>query len=165
MDWSQFDSMLDTETMDKLKELENGGAIIPPGKYEVVPEKIELTTSKNNNPMTVIRFRIVAGPMKKNLIFANFVMKSAFGIHNVKELIKGLKPTEPVTFASFGQWNQYLGDLSDERTCKYSYVLEYGESPNKNDPSNPYKTYKIIDGPFEVPADYQPPKPKEDNWQ
>ena len=160
MDWSQFDNMIDTEMMDKLKELDEGVKKVPVGKYEVVCEKMELAMSKKQNPMTVMWFRIVQGEYKKSIVFTNYVMKSAYGIHNVKEFLRGMKPGNDVKFESFAQWDKLLGAIANEFLCKNSFVLEIGEQPNKNNPDEPYKTYKIIGGPYPVPSDYKAPEMK-----
>ena len=164
-DWTQFDNMLDAETMNKVNELDAGRREIPPGKYEVVPEQIELSKSKKGNPMLVARLRIVHGEFNKSIIFVNQVMTTSFQIHKAKELIKGLNPSSPVKFESYTQWAIYLMGVAEEVCCKGSYVLEYGEEPNKNDPENPYKTYKFESGPYQLPDTYEPPKAKSDNWK
>lgn len=161
MDWTQFDGMIDAKTMDELDKLASGTATyekVPFGKYEVVPEKIELTTSKNGNPMMVAWLRIVAGPHAKSIVFANFVMKSSFGIHKAKEFIRSMDPSTPATFTSFTQWDIYLKGVSEEICCQCSYVLDYSEEVTKK--GDKFDKYTIEEGPFEVPADYEPPKTK-----
>lgn len=159
MDWTQFDNMVDDEMRNKLQDLEAGKSDreyekVPFGKYEVVPEKIELTTSKNGNPMTVIWLRIVAGPYKGSVLFARLVMKSAFGIHNAKSLIRKFDPSCKVDFDSFSQWDIMLKGVAEELCGKASYVIEYGETVSKK--GDKFDEYKIEDGPFEVPKDYKP---------
>lgn len=168
MDWTEFDSKLDNEVMEQLKDLESGKFSaeyeeVPVGKYEVVPEKIELTTSKKGNPMTVVWLKIVDGPYKGSLLFNNLVMKEKFGIHRAKEFIKSLDPSTPVKFESFTQWDIYLMGVREEVCCQASYVLNYTETKAKN--GNVYKNFTIEDGPFELPESYEAPKPKsDDGW-
>ena len=156
MYWTQFDREIDADTIAKLNELEEGKSSYEPvdyGKYEVVPEKIELTTSKNGNPMTVIWLRIVSGEHKNAIIFANFVMKSAYGIHKVKEFVRSLNPETEVKFECFSQWDECLQAVSDEVCGQMSYVLNYeGETTKKGDV---FDRYTIEDGAFEVPDDYK----------
>lgn len=166
MDWTAFDSKLDNEIMNQLDKLESGESVneyeeVPVGQYEVVVEKMELTESKNHNPMTVVWLRIVAGPFKNSMLFNHMVMKEKFGIHRAKEFIRKLDPSSPVKFESFTQWDIYLKGVAEEICCQASYVLDYGENKAKN--GKVYKTFSIIDGPFEVPADYTPPKPKDED--
>ena len=167
MDWTEFDNKLDNEIMDQLNKLETGESTgdfeeVPVGKYEVVPEKIELTTSKSGAPMSVVWLRIVEGPFRNSMLFNYMTMKEKFGIHRAKEFIKKLEPSSPVKFESFTQWDIYLKGVAEEICCQASYVLDYGETKVKN--GNVYKNFKIIDGPFEVPPTYEPPKPKDDGW-
>lgn len=162
MDWTQFDDIVDASMLEKLDKLDSGESSgeyekIPYGKYEVVPEKIELTTSKSGNPMTVLWLRIVAGQYERSMIFAHFVMKSSFGIHKTKEFIRKLEPSSPVSFTSFSQWDIYLKGVAEEICGQSSYVLEYGETVNKK--GDKFDNYEILDGPFEVPEDYTPPTP------
>ena len=167
MDWTEFDNKLDNEIMDQLNKLESGEATgdfeeVPVGKYEIVPEKIEVTTSKNGNPMTVAWLRIVEGPFRNSMLFNHMVMKEKFGIHRAKEFIHKLEPSSPVKFESFTQWDIYIKGVSEEVCCQSSYVMKYGKKKAKN--GNEYSTFEIIDGPFEVPASYEPPtaKPKDE---
>lgn len=167
MDWTEFDSKLDEKIMNKLENLEAGKTDqefekVPYGKYEVVPEKLELTTSKKGNPMTVAWFRIVAGKFKNSIIFAHFVMKSSFGIHKTKMFIKSLEPSSAVKFDSFTQWDIYLKGVAEEICYNQSYVLDYGSETSKQ--GDVFEKYTIEDGPFEVPEDYQPSKSGENGW-
>lgn len=156
MDWSAF--TVDEQMLKDIADLEAGKSVkgdypeVPVGKYEVVPEKFEMKMSKNGNPMMVVWLRVVAGQFKKSMIFANFVMKSAFGIHNAKQFLKQLDEEANITFTSFEQFEVMLAGVQEELAGKVSYVLNYGEDKNG------YKTYKVEDGPFEVPNDYEPPK-------
>lgn len=164
MDWTQYDDMVDAELLNKLQDLESGKKSggeyekVPFGHYEVVPEKMELTTSKNGNPMTTIWLRIVAGPYRNSVLFARFVMKSAFGIHNVKSFVRSLDPTCRVDFESFTQWDIMLKGVAEELCGKASYVVDYSETESKK--GDKFDNYSIEDGPFEVPKDYVAPKPK-----
>lgn len=161
MDWSAYE--VDEQMLKDIEDLEAGKSIkgdypeVPLGKYEIVPERFELKMSKNGNPMMVVWLRIVAGEFKKSMIFANFVMKSAFGIHNAKKFLKQLDEDGNITFTSFEQFEVMLLGVQEAIAGKVSYVLNYGEDKKG------YKTYAIEDGPFEVPADYEAPKPR-DNW-
>ena len=167
MDWEQYDNLVDEKMLAGLDKLESGESSgdyekVPFGKYEVVPEKIELTTSKSGNPMTVVWLRVVAGEYKRSIIFAHFVMKSAFGIHKVKEFIRKMEPSCQVTFTSFSQWAVMLAGVSEEICKQSSYVLDYGETVSKK--GDRFDKYEIEDGPFEVPEDYTPPQSNDSGW-
>ena len=151
MNFEEFDKILDTETMNKIAELEKTGGVsgdfeeVPDGKYEVAPEKFEMKVSKIGNPMLTVWFRIVAGTFNKQMIFANFVMNQPFGIYKSKEFVKSLGELGVnVTFESFRQWNDEVVEPISEAVQGLGYVMEYGEDKKG------YKTYKIVDGPFEV---------------
>lgn len=157
-DWTEFDNMVSDELMEQLNALENGQVErveVPLGKYECVPEKIELTKSKKNNPMTVVWLRIVAGEFKNNVLFCNLVMKEKYGIHRAKEFIRKLEPSCAVKFESYSQWNVLLQGVREEIAGKASYVIKIDETKSGEDT---YRNYYVEDGPFEVPTDYKAPK-------
>lgn len=151
-DFEQFDRLLDDKIMDEVATLEKGGNVgggeyeeIPIGRYEVVPEKMEMKASKAGNPMLTIWFRIVEGTYNRQMIFANFTMNKSLGIHFAKEFIKSLGDMGvDVKFETFQQWvNGVVEPISEIVNGQFSYIMEYGENKNK------FKTYKIEDGPFE----------------
>lgn len=173
MDWSQFDDMVTAEMMEDIKDYEDGKTPkkkdypeIPFGKYDVVLEKFDFKLSKSGNPMTVVWCRIVSGPFKNGIIFANFMMHTAFTIHKVKKFIRSLDPSSPVEFKSFTQWDIYLKGVQEELGGKAMYVLNYTTTPNTKNPTKPFTEYLIEDGPYEAPEDYVAPSEKQTNgWQ
>lgn len=161
MDWTQFDNMIDDEIKGKLQALEEGFKEAPAGKYEVVIEKMEMKLSQQGNPMTVFWLKVAEGEYAGAMFFANFVMKSAYGIHNVKDFMKVVEPNAEITFQSFGQWNALVEQVASERMFKNSYVVEVTETPNPTNPDKPYKNYKMLSGPYELPPTYKAPQPKQ----
>lgn len=159
-DWTEFDAIVSDELMEQLENLDNGvedRIEIPAGTYECVPEKIELTKSKNGNPMTVVWLRIVAGQYKKNMLFCNLVMKEKYGIHRAKEFMRKLEPSCAVKFESYTQWDILLKGIKEELAGKFSYLIKVEDSkPDKE--GKVYKNYFVKDGPFEVPNDYVAPR-------
>lgn len=173
MDWSQFDNLVTEEMMNDISDYDAGKEKkkdypeIPEGKYDVVPEKFEVKLSSNGNPMTVIWFRIVKGPFKNGILFTNFMMHTAWRIHETKKFVKSLDPSSPVEFTSFTQWDIYLKGVAEELGGQAMYELNYELKPNQKNPTKPFKEYNIEGGPYETPADYVHPSERQNNngWQ
>ena len=175
MDWSQFDNLVTEEMMGDIKDYEAGKPRkaekkdypeIPEGKYDVIPEKFEVKVSNNGNPMMVIWFRIANGPFKNGMIFANFMMHTAWKIHETKKFIRSMDPSTPVEFTSFTQWDIYIKGVSEELLGQAMYELKYVQKPNKTNPNKPFKEYYIEGGPYATPEDYVHPSERQNNgWQ
>lgn len=115
---------------------------VPLDTYEVKITKLELTASKTSGqPMVSCWFKIVNGEYTNQLIFANFVLSSGFGLHKCNEFLRSLSSL-PVTFESFKQYSMLLMDIMEEIDGKYEYQLNYSKNGNFN-------TYTIEDV-FEV---------------
>ena len=142
MDFSKFDKQVDLEGLkqDIMEAEENGGGDfkeVPKGKYEVVITKLELTESKNGNPMMSVWFKITAGEFKNSLIFMNQVITQGFQIHIADEFLRSLETEAEVKFESYSQYADLLADVFEEVEDKVGFVLDYGE--NKKG----YNTFKI----------------------
>ena len=173
MDWSQFDNLVTAEMMNDISDYDAGKEKkkeypeIPAGKYDVVPEKFEFKLSSQGNPMTVIWFRIVKGPFKNGILFANFMMHTAWRIHEAKKFVRSLDPSSPVEFTSFTQWDIYLKGVAEELGCQAQYELKYELKANQKNPTKPFKEYIIEGGPYALPEDYVHPSERQNNngWQ
>ena len=164
MDWSQWDDMLTPDMMNEIDDYDAGKGKekkdfpeIPVGKYWTVPEKFEVKLSNYGNPMMTVWFRIVEGPFKGSILFANLMMHTSFTIHKTKKFVKSLDPSSPPVFTSFTQWSIYMKGVQEELSGKAQYHIEYSTSENKKNPDKPYKEYTVLEGPYDVPKDYKAP--------
>ncbi len=144
--WDQFDEQFDTEGLAKdIEEVEkNGGGSrreVPHGVYEIAVIKLELTTSKKDDPMVTCWMKIVEGEYKGSLIFMNQVVTQDFQFHIVNEFMRSLVvdcPDAPeIRFKTFRQYHDLIMDVMKLIDDNYEYKLVYGEN-NKG-----YNTFEI----------------------
>ena len=128
MDWSKFDNNDELEALTKeLEEIDNGTGErkdVPVGEYEATITKLELKESKSGKPMVSIWFKIVSGAYKNQLIFYNQIVERAFQIHLIKEFFKPFNLKNPVTFTSYGQFENCLATAADELK-NVEFALDY----------------------------------------
>lgn len=136
--WEKFDEKFDTEGLknDAKEAAENGGGDfkeVPHGKYEVVVHKLVLGETKNNKPKQACQLKIISDcDVKGQLIFADQVMSSGFGIHLASEFLRSLDTGIEVNFDTFSQWNQLLMDVKEAVDIqKLEYAISY-EADEKN---------------------------------
>ena len=141
--WDKFDKSIDTNGLaDDVKEsAENGGNFkdVPHDVYEVALNKMELTESKNGDPMVTIWFKVVAGDYKGSMIFMNQVVTRGFQIHIVNELLREMTvdTATNIEFKTYKQYGELLMDVFEAVAENYEFELDYGKG--KND----FSTYKI----------------------
>lgn len=157
VDWKEYDANITEETIKSIESFENGKSQdfvkVPLGKYTVMPTQIMLRLSNSGKPMTSAWLKIIEGDYEGQLIFNNLVMNSPFGIHNAKEFVKSLHPTEPVTFLNFSQWEELLIKVSHEFCDKACFVVNYTETTPKNGMT--FSVVTVEDGAFELPPKYR----------
>ncbi|MED3270652.1 hypothetical protein BK703_04460 [Bacillus thuringiensis serovar silo] len=155
--WSKFDKKVDLEALaaDVQEVEENGGGgdfeKVPDGQYEVAVEKMELTESKNGDPMLMIWFDIVDGEFEGQKIFYYKVMQpqndKAWGyqVHQNNEMLRKLWDCneEDVKFTSFGEYADLVLDIHEDIDGKFEYLLE------KETDKKGYDQFKIVEV-FEV---------------
>lgn len=143
VDYSKWDKEFDTEALKQ--DAENASSReyedVPAGKYEVKIEKLELTSSKKNDPMVTIWFSILDGqPYAKQKIFMNQVVTQGFQIHKVNELLRSLKSGVTVEFIKYSQYGKMLMDVAEEIDAKgLEYLLDYGKDKKG------YNTFEILE--------------------
>ncbi|MDZ5475101.1 DUF669 domain-containing protein [Bacillus thuringiensis] len=154
--WSKFDKKVDLEALaaDVQEVEENGGGDfekVPDGQYEVAVEKMELTESKNGDPMLMIWFDIVDGEYEGQKIFYYKVMQpqndKAFGfqVHQNNKMLRALWDCDKddVKFTSFGEYADLVLDIHEDIDGKFEYLLE------KETDKKGYDQFKIVEV-FEV---------------
>lgn len=152
MDYNFDDLNLD-ELSQSLNEIEansfDPNKEVPPGKYEVKIDKIELKTSQKGKPMGFVQMRIVDGEFKKQCLFYNQVLVgtdkvsgqlTAYGIHNFNQFLKSLDSGLPIAFKDFNQYGNLLLDVS-EKVENLSYLVEM----TKKDDFPSYKVKEIYE--------------------
>ncbi|UYX53341.1 DUF669 domain-containing protein [Bacillus thuringiensis] len=154
--WSKFDKKVDLEALaaDVQEVEENGGGDfekVPDGQYEVAVEKMELTESKNGDPMLMIWFNIIDGEYEGQKIFYYKVMQpqndKAFGfqVHQNNEMLRTLWDCEKddVKFTSFEEYADLVLDIHEEIDGKFEYLL------SKETDKKGFDQFKIVEV-FEV---------------
>lgn len=152
MDYNFDDLNLD-ELSQSLNEIEansfDPNKEVPPGKYEVKIDKIELKTSQKGKPMGFVQMRIVDGEFKKQCLFYNQVLVgtdkvsgqlTAYGIHNFNQFLKSLDSGLTIAFKDFNQYANLLLDVS-EKVENLSYLVEM----TKKDDFPSYKVKEIYE--------------------
>ncbi|MFW3363880.1 Protein of uncharacterised function (DUF669) [Aerococcus viridans] len=148
--WNKFDKDLDLDALQEAVDeaAENGGDFpeIPNGDYEVEVAEMELKETKKGDPMMTIRFKILEGSYKNQLIFFNQVMNPSvdyFGmqVNGANTMLRDLWDADKsdVKFESFAQYAELIETVYKDIDGQFEYLLEKGE--NKKG----YDTYKITD--------------------
>lgn len=130
MDFGKFNKMVDVQGLkeDIKKAEENKRDEVPVGKYEVKITKLELTESKQGNPMLSCWFKILAGEYKDQLIFMNQVITQGFQIHICNEFLRSLDTDIDVHFEEFEQYANLIFDIHEKIEAEHlEYVLDYGK--------------------------------------
>lgn len=142
MDYSKFDDMIDLKGLkNDVKESEDKGSSfdeVPHGSYEVKIDKMELTESKNGDPMVTIWFKILEGKQKDRLIFMNQVIIKGFQVHLMNVFLKSFDTDADVHFETYTQYAKLIEYIKDYIGMNgLEFELEYGERKG-------YNTFKIV---------------------
>lgn len=142
MDYSKFDDMVDLKGLkNDVKEAEDKGSSfdeVPHGSYEVKIDKMELTESKNGDPMVTIWFKILEGKQKDRLIFMNQVIIKGFQVHLMNVFLKSFDTDADVHFETYTQYAKLIEYIKDYIGMNgLEFELEYGERKG-------YNTFKIV---------------------
>ena len=134
MDFSKFDKKFDLDGLKKDIEdsANNDFKEVPLGTYEVAINKLELSESKNHDPMVKVWFKILTGEYKNSLIFMNQVITRGFQIHIMNEFLRSLETDIDITFESYSQYNELLMDIFEAVNDKLEFALKYGENKGFN---------------------------------
>ena len=148
--WNKFDKDLDLDALQEAvnEAAENGGDFpeIPNDEYEVEVVEMELKETKKGDPMMTIRFKILEGSYKNQLIFFNQVMNPSvdyFGmqVNGANTMLRNLWDADKseVNFESFSQYAELIKTVYKDIDGQFEYLLKKGE--NKKG----YDTYEITD--------------------
>lgn len=119
MDFSRFDSAINTEEMSKQIEAakqnpQTSSKEVPAGKYTVKIEKMELGATKDQRPMFKVQCRILEGEFKKWCIFMNRVIYGTKNDANmIASVIGWLEKLETETRPDFKNYSQFADLVLD----------------------------------------------------
>jgi hypothetical protein len=132
--WDKFDKAVDTAALaDDVKDAqENGQSFkdVPHGDYEVSIDKMELTESKNHDPMVTVWFKVLTGEYKGSRIFMNQVITQGFQIHIVNELLRAMDTDLNIEFVTYKQYGNLLMDVMEAIDGNLEFALSYKEGKN-----------------------------------
>ena len=132
--WDKFDKAVDTAALaDDVKDAqENGQSFkdVPHGDYEVSIDKMELTESKNHDPMVTVWFKVLTGEYKGSRIFMNQVITQGFQIHIVNELLRAMDTDLNIEFITYKQYGNLLMDVMEAIDGNLEFALSYKEGKN-----------------------------------
>ena len=132
--WDKFDKAVDTAVLaDDVKDVEENGQSfrdVPHGDYEVSVDKMELTESKNHDPMVTIWFKVLTGEYKGSRIFMNQVITQGFQIHIVNEILRAMDTDLNIEFVTYRQYGNLLMDVMEAIDGNLEFALSYKEGKN-----------------------------------
>ena len=145
--WQNFDLKIDNNLLNDIANASNNNSDfeeLPLGRYEVKINSMELTQSKNGDPMTKTIFEVVQGQFKGRYMFKNSVIykgdsKDAWRLKQELNFINSLQPRNEVNFYSFSDFEKQVSNaFADINSRKLEYLVEIKEKNN-------FRTYSIVE--------------------
>ena len=145
--WQNFDLKIDNNLLNDLANASsNNGEFeeLPLGRYEVKINSMQLTQSKNGDPMTKTIFEVVQGQYKGRYMFKNSVIykgdrNDAWRLKQELNFINSLQPNSQVNFYSFSDFEKQISNaFADINSRKLEYLVEIKEKNN-------FRTYSILE--------------------
>ena len=145
--WQNFDLKIDNTLLNDIANASsNSGEFeeLPLGRYEVKINSMQLTQSKNGDPMTKTIFEVVQGQYKSRRIFKNSVIykgdhNDAWRLKQELTFINSLQPNSQVNFYSFSDFEKQISNaFADINSRKLEYLIEIKEKNN-------FRTYSVIE--------------------
>ena len=145
--WQNFDLKIDNTLLNDLANASSNNSDfeeLPLGRYEVKINSMELTQSKNGDPMTKTIFEVVQGQYKGRYMFKNSVIykgdsKDAWRLKQELNFINSLQPRNEVNFYSFSDFEKQISNaFADINSRKLEYLIEIKEKNN-------FRTYSIVE--------------------
>ena len=145
--WQNFDLKIDNNLLnDIVNASSNNGEFeeLPLGRYEVKINSMQLTQSKNGDPMTKTIFEVVQGQYKGRYMFKNSVIykgdrNDAWRLKQELNFINSLQPNSQVNFYSFSDFEKQISNaFADINSRKLEYLVEIKEKNN-------FRTYSVIE--------------------
>ena len=145
--WQNFDLKIDNTLLNDIANASsNSGEFeeLPLGRYEVKINSMQLTQSKNGDPMTKTIFEVVQGQYKGRYMFKNSVIykgdrNDAWRLKQELNFINSLQPNSQVNFYSFSDFEKQISNaFADINSRKLEYLVEIKEKNN-------FRTYSVIE--------------------
>ena len=145
--WQNFDLKIDNTLLNDLANASSNNSDfeeLPLGRYEVKINSMELTQSKNGDPMTKTIFEVVQGQYKGRYMFKNSVIykgdsKDAWRLKQELNFINSLQPRNEVNFYSFSDFEKQISNaFADISSRKLEYLIEIKEKNN-------FRTYSVVE--------------------
>ena len=145
--WQNFDLKIDNTLLNDIANASaNTGEFeeLPLGRYEVKINSMQLTQSKNGDPMTKTIFEVVQGQYKGRYMFKNSVIykgdrNDAWRLKQELNFINSLQPNSQVNFYSFSDFEKQISNaFADINSRKLEYLIEIKEKNN-------FRTYSVIE--------------------
>ena len=145
--WQNFDLKIDNTLVNDIANASsNTGEFeeLPLGRYEVKINSMQLTQSKNGDPMTKTIFEVVEGQYKGRYMFKNSVIykgdrNDAWRLKQELNFINSLQPNDQVNFYSFSDFEKQISNaFADINSRKLEYLVEIKEKNN-------FRTYSVIE--------------------
>ena len=145
--WQNFDLKIDNNLLNDIQNASsNNGDFeeLPLGRYEVKINSMQLTQSKNGDPMTKTIFEVVQGQYKGRYMFKNSVIykgdrNDAWRLKQELNFINSLQPNSQVNFYSFSDFEKQISDaFANINSRKLEYLVEIKEKNN-------FRTYSVIE--------------------
>lgn len=145
--WQNFDLKIDNNLLNDIANASsNNGDFeeLPLGRYEVKINSMQLTQSKNGDPMTKTIFEVVQGQYKGRYMFKNSVIykgdrNDAWRLKQELNFINSLQPNSQVNFYSFSDFEKQISNaFADINSRKLEYLVEIKEKNN-------FRTYSVIE--------------------
>ena len=145
--WQNFDLKIDSTLLNDISNASsNTGEFeeLPLGRYEVKINSMQLTQSKNGDPMTKTIFEVVQGQYKGRYMFKNSVIykgdrNDAWRLKQELNFINSLQPINQVNFYSFSDFEKQISNaFADINSRKLEYLVEIKEKNN-------FRTYSVIE--------------------
>ena len=145
--WQNFDLKIDNTLLNDIANASsNNGEFeeLPLGRYEVKINSMQLTQSKNGDPMTKTILEVVQGQYKGRYMFKNSVIykgdhNDAWRLKQELNFINSLQPTNQVNFYSFSDFEKQINEAFENISSrKLEYLVEIKEKNN-------FRTYSVIE--------------------
>lgn len=104
---------------------------VPSGTYEVKVEKMGIRSTKKEDPMLSVWFRILDGKYKNQCIFYNRVLTTGKNISMASSFLESFKTGIAISFQDFVQYYNVIQEVNETiNKRKYEYALKLTKQEN-----------------------------------
>lgn len=150
MDFSKYNQNLSDLQQDIMAAEESSRKFepIPPGKYEVSIDRLEMKETKAGNALMLsAMMTILEGPCKNRKMFFNQMLNTGFGIHKSNEFLRSLGTGEKVEFVDFNKYNDMIKAIEFTiHNTGLEYEIEYTRTEKDGRTYENYKITEVFEG-------------------